>query len=281
MSVQGPAKLPSIAHAESAGKTLERTAAFEVLARAGFGARALIYGIIGILAVKLALGAGGKAADQAGALETIAHQPFGTLLLILVAIGLTGYSLWRLFHAVFGHGPESSDDALDRVAALGSGLSYAAMCAVAVGILLGSGGGSSSENPSKTTAGVFGWPAGTWLVGLTGALFVGIGLYQGYRAFTKDFLEDTKTERMGSKTKRVFEWVAIFGHLARMIVFGLIGAFLIKAAVDYNPSKAVGLDGALAKLAHQPYAPALLGLVATGLVAFALYSLLDARFRRI
>jgi hypothetical protein len=66
-----------------------------------------------------------------------------------------------------------------------------------------------------------------------------------------------------------------------MIVFGLVGVFLIKAAIEYNPSAAVGLDGALQKLANQPYGSVLLGIVAAGLIAFALYSLSDARYRRI
>ena len=66
------------------------------LARAGFVARGLVYLIIGVLALKLALGDGGKATNQQGAMKTIAHQPFGEALLILVAIGLAGYALWRL-----------------------------------------------------------------------------------------------------------------------------------------------------------------------------------------
>ena len=66
-----------------------------------------------------------------------------------------------------------------------------------------------------------------------------------------------------------------------MVVFGLVGLFLIKAAIDYQPRKAVSLDGALAKLAHQPYGYALLGVVAAGLIAFALYSFADVRYRKI
>jgi hypothetical protein len=66
-----------------------------------------------------------------------------------------------------------------------------------------------------------------------------------------------------------------------MVVFGLIGVFLIKAAIDYDPKQAVGLDGALAKLAHASYGPFLLGIVAAGLIAFGVYSLSDARYRRI
>jgi hypothetical protein len=66
-----------------------------------------------------------------------------------------------------------------------------------------------------------------------------------------------------------------------MVVFGLVGVFLIKAAVDYQPRKAVSLDGALAKLANQSYGHALLGVVAAGLIAFALYSFADVRYRKI
>jgi fumarate reductase subunit D len=281
MSFQSTSSVP-VRRAESAGNKVEQTRVFEVLARAGFVSRGVIYGIVGVLALKLAIGAGGKATDQGGALKTIAHQPFGKVMLIVVAIGLAGYSLWRLLHALLGHGPEKSDDAFDRVAALGSGIAYGVICAIAVKILLepGSGKGTSGSTP-KAAGGVLGWPAGVWLVGLAGAVVVGVALFQAYRGVTTDFLKDAKTERMGETTRRWYTRIAIVGHLARTVVFGLIGVFLIKAAVDYNPSKAVGLDGALAKLVNQSYGSVLLGVVASGLVAFALYSLADARYRRI
>jgi hypothetical protein len=269
-----------VRRAEVTADEVEHSKGFEVLSRAGFAARGLIYAIIGILAIKLAIGAGGKTTDQSGALKTIAHQPFGEVLLILVAIGLAGYSLWRLLHALLGHGPERSDSGFDRVAALGSGIAYTAMCAVAVQILVGSGGGTSGRT-SKATAGVLGWPGGTWLVAFAGALFIGIALYQGYRALTQDFLKDAKTDQMSASTRRWYKLVAIFGHLARMVVFGLVGIFLIKSAIEFNPSKAVGLDGVLAKLVNQPYGSVLLSVVAAGLVAFALYSFADVRYRKI
>jgi hypothetical protein len=280
VSTPAPSKPTPVQHAQVGGEKVARSDGFEWLARAGFVARGLIYGIIGILAVKLAVGAGGKTTNQQGALRTIAEQPFGKVLLILVAIGLAGYALWRLIHALLGRGPEDSDSTFDRIAAFGSGTVYAGLCAVAVEILLGSGG-SGSGGAQKTTAGVFGWPAGTWLVGIAGAVLIGIGLYQGYRGLSKDFLKDSKTEQMSARVRHWIEWIGTVGHLARMVVFGLVGVFLIKAAVDFNPNKAVGLDGALAKLAHQSYGPFLLGLVAAGLVAFGLYSLSDARYRRI
>jgi len=268
-----------VREAKRGGEKVARSDGFRWLARAGFVARGSIYLIIGILAVKVAVGAGGDTASQKGALETIAHQPFGEVLLILVAIGLAGYALWRLVHALLGHGAESSDSTLDRVAAAASGVVYAGLCAVAIEILEGSGGGGS-ENAPKAAGGVLGWPGGTWLVGLAGVVLIGVGLYQGYRGLSKDFLEDSKTEEMSPTVRSWIEWIGTFGHLARMVVFGLVGAFLIKAAVEYDPNKAVGLDGALAKLAHASYGPFLLGVVAAGLIAFGVYSISDARYRR-
>jgi hypothetical protein len=262
-----------------AGESFVKSRTFELLSRAGFVARALVYAIIGILALKLALGYGGKVTDQEGALHTVARQPFGKVLLTVVAIGLGGYSLWRLVRAAIGHGPEGSDSGFDRISALASGIAYGAMCALAIEILLGTGGGGGS--PKKATAGVFGWPAGTWIVGLAGGVMIGVALYQGYRGLTKKFLEDSKVEEMPARMKEWISRLGTIGHLARMVVFGLVGIFLIKAAVDYNPSKAVGLDGALAKIVNRSYGPFMLGVVAAGLIAFALYSLSDARYRRI
>jgi Domain of Unknown Function (DUF1206) len=279
VSVQAPAETRRSVRV--GGDKIARSRGFEWLARSGFVARGLVYGIIGILAIELALGVGGTTTNQQGALKTIAQQPFGKVLLILAAIGLAGYALWRLLHALLGHGPEASDSTFERVDALGSGIGYAGLCVVAVEIVLGSASSGGSGNTQQTTAGVLGWPAGAWLVGIAGAVLIGIGIYQGYSGLSKDFLKDSKTEQMSAKVRNWIEWIGSFGHLARMVVSGMVGVFLIKAAIDYNPSNAVGLDGALAKLAHASYGPFLLGIVAAGLIAFGVYSLSDARYRRI
>jgi Domain of Unknown Function (DUF1206) len=270
----------SINSAGAAGESFVRSPAFEWLSRAGFVARGVVYAIIGVLALKLALGHGGKLTNQQGALHTVAHQPFGKLLLTLVAIGLGGYSLWRLVRAAIGHGPEGADKGFDRVAALASGIAYGGMCVLAVEILIGAGG-SSTTSPKQAAAGVFGWPEGTWIVGIVGLVLIAVAFYQGYRGITKAFLHDSKVEEMSPRMREWIGRIGTIGHLARMVVFGLIGIFLIKAAVDYNARAAVGLDGALAKIVHASYGPFLLGVVAVGLIAFALYSLSDARYRRI
>jgi Domain of Unknown Function (DUF1206) len=269
----------SIPEARMQGDRLARTREFEWLARAGLVARGVVYAIIGVLALKLALGHGGKATNQQGALRTIADRPFGKTLLVLVAIGLAGYALWRLSRAALGHGPEQHDSGSDRAAALASGIAYAILCVTAVKILAGASSGSGT--PKKATGGVLDWTGGPLLVGIAGAVLIGVAGYQAYKGIKKKFLEDSKTEQMSQSVRRVFTALGVFGHVARAVVFALVGYGVIKAAIDYDPDKAIGLDGALRKLANASYGPWLLGLVAAGLVGFAAYSVADARYRRV
>ena len=265
----------------SEGRRATHSPAFEALARIGFVARGVIYATIGLLAIQVAIHSSNEKTNQRGAMQTIEKQPFGHGLLIAVAIGLGGYALWRFVQAAYGRGPEGGGDSSSsgRIVALASGISYAAMCALAVSVLLGTS--SSSGNAHSSTAGVLSWPAGRWIVGAAGVVFIGVALYQGYKGISRKFLEEDKTEKMGPTARRWITVIGVVGHLARMVAFGLIGIFVVKAAVDYAPKKAVGLDGALAKLAHQTYGTALLFVVAAGLVAFGLYSIADARYRRI
>jgi hypothetical protein len=269
--------------ARSAGTTTTHSTAFEVLTRIGFIARGVIYAIIGGLAIQVATHATPKTpTNQKGALETIDKQPLGHWLLIVVAAGLGTYALWRFVQAYVGHGPEGGgdDSAFGRISAAASGVAYLAMCALAISILAGASSQSSSS-PHKSTAGVLGWPGGQWIVGIAGAIFVGVALYQGYKGVSRKFLEEDKTAEMGPLVKRWITISGVIGHLARMVAFGLIGVFLIKAAVDYAPNKAVGLDGALEKLARESYGTFLLAVVAAGLIAFGLVSIAEARYRRI
>jgi hypothetical protein len=268
-----------VREARSAGEGFVRTRVFEALSRAGFVARGLVYGIIGLLALDLAVGQGGKITNQQGALRTIKHQPFGHVLLALVAVGLGGYSLWRLFRAALGHGPEGADTTVERLGALGSGIVYGLICVLAVEILLSSAG--SSGGAKKSTKDLFGLPAGHWVIGVAGIVMIGVGIYQLVRGVRQKFLDDSKTEQMTPAIKKWFTWFGTVGHVARAIIFGLVGIFLLKAAIDYKADEAIGLDGALAKLYGQPYGPWLLGAVAVGLIAFGLFSISEARYRRI
>jgi Domain of Unknown Function (DUF1206) len=279
MSLSDSPNAPGVRNVRRHGGQAASSPAMGWLARAGLVSRGVVYAVIGVLALKLALGDGGKATNQQGALKTIAHGSFGKTLLVLVTIGLAGYAIWRLTRAAVGHGAEQRDDTSDRVAALASGVAYAILCVTAIKILAGSATGSGT--PKHATGGVLGWSGGTVIVGIAGAVLIGVAAYQLYKGVAQKFLDDAKTGEMSSGVRKGYTALGVAGHCARTVVFGLVGYGLIKAAVDYDPKKAVGLDGALRKLAHASYGPLLLGIVAAGLVMFAAYSLADARYRKV
>ena len=265
--------------AQRQGERAAGTRQFEWLARAGLAARGVVYAVIGFLALKLALGDGGKATNQQGALKAVVAEPFGKALLVILAVGLAGYAIWRLLRAALGHGAEQRDSGKDRLGGVASGLAYLALCVTAVKLL--SGAQTGSGTPKEATGGVLGWTGGPYLVGVAGLVLIGVAGYQAYKGIQRNFLENSKTGRMSRGTLRWFTALGVFGHVARGVVFALMGYGLIRAARDYDPEKAVGLDGALRKVQDASYGPWLLGLVALGLLGFAAYSALDARYRRV
>lgn len=253
----------------------------QAAAVAGLIARGIVYGVIGVLSFKVAIGAGGKTESQTGALETIAHQTLGEILLIALAIGLAGYAIWRLSVGLASSPPgeERTDELKRRVSALGSAVGYAVLCYAAVKIVAGAQ--TSGGSPKHATAGILGWTGGPVIVAIAGLVVIGVGVYQAYKGVARKFEEDSDTERMAEGTRTAFTALGVIGHVARAVTFILIGYGLIKAALDYSPQKAIGLDGALQKLAHASAGPLLLGIVALGFVAFALYSIADARYHKV
>jgi hypothetical protein len=254
------------------------------MVRAGFVARGITYGVIGGLALAIALGAGtmGTSPNQQGALALIAHSPVGRPAMVVICTGLIAYAVWKFTQAVFGHGPEGGGGVKlkDRIANAGGGVVYLGFSAVAIFALTGSSSNSSQE-PRHAASGVLGWPGGQLIVGVIGAAGMGISLYQIYDAVRGRYARESKTEQMNSPEHGVFMVLGRVGLTARALVFGLIGYFLERAAIEFKASNAIGLDGALARLHHQPLGRWLVGLVAAGLLTFAAFSLVEARYRRL
>lgn len=253
----------------------------EWLGRLGLAAKGVSYVIVAVIALKVALDGGGRPEDREGALRAVADEPFGAVLLVLLAAGFAAYAVWRLAEGLFDRGGEGDDTKAlaKRAGSVARAVVYGALCIGAIGILLGSGGGGQSED--QTTAWVLDWPLGTWIVGAAGAAFVGAGLFNAYRAFTNKFEKDLEKAEMSRTEERWYRRIGKAGHAARAVVFSLIGAFLVKAAIEYEPREAIGLDGALRKLAGQPAGPYLLGLTAAGLLCYGLFCLVQARYRRV
>lgn len=274
--------------AHDAGRTARRTATnpwSTRLARCGFATRGIIYLLIGVLAGKAAIGAGGKTTDNTGALDTLYQQPFGRFLTGIVAIGLFAYALWLFVEAALdpeGKGTEARGVAA-RVAFAIVGCSYAGLGVIAVRLVLhrGTSGQSSDAAAQDWTARLLAHPLGAAIVVLIGLIVLGAAGFFFYQAATARFRDELNMTGAHSAERR---WVVPLGRVgfaALGMVNAVIGLFLIIAALRHNAGEAKGLGGALAELTQRPDGALLLGVVAAGLIAYGVYSLVEARHRQL
>ena len=254
----------------------------ERLARFGYIAYGVVYALVGVLAVQAAFSGTDQAAGQQGALRSILVAPLGRVLLCIIALGLLAYAAWRLYEGVMDPEDEAkrAKGIVKRLDHVLNGLFHGALAFTAAQLALGSGGGGGGS-PDDWTATLMSQPLGRWLVVVTGVGIVGAGLYQFYKAYKADFQEKLKTGEMSLREKRWTTHAGRLGYAARGVVFGVIGVFLIQAALQADPDEARGLGGALATLARQPFGPYLLGAVALGFVAYGVFMFVVARYRRI
>jgi Domain of Unknown Function (DUF1206) len=256
----------------------------EGLARAGLVAKGITFGIVGGLALKVAF-ADGKLEDRPGALEAVAQSALGRVLLGALAAGLAGYALWRYVQAVLGRTLETGEKegVLKRIGVAARGTLYAWLALLCVDLVIdaqqATGGGGKEED--EATAKILDLPLGRWLVAAVGLFILGASAFNLFRGFSRKFRNELKEEQMGSEERRWYSALGVVGHVARAVVFALAGIFVLRAAWQYDPKEAVGIDGALAKLAHAEYGPILLGATAVGLLAYGLFCIVQARYRKV
>ena len=240
-------------------------------ARLSLVAKGLLYALVAVLALQIAFGSGGSEADSAGALHTVARQPLGRALVLALAAGFAVYAGWQLFAAVRGDGWYA------RLAAALRGAVWAFVSVTAVRIVLHDG--VSADQEETLTSRILAVPFGPALVVGAGIAAIVIGLMFLRRLRDHAYLDDLRPLR--SRTRTVVKVVAITGHVAKTGVFALTGAFLIRAALAHRPKQGIGLDGALSQVAQEPYGTyALLG-VAVGLVAYAAWCGVRARYENL
>lgn len=280
--------MATTAAARAAKKTHRRAAAkardsqsVELAARLGMAARGTLYLVVAVLAARLAIGRRSEPADSHGAVASVSHQPLGRLLVVVLALGLLAYALWRLLDAAFGR-HDGAKGWSKRAANVGRAALYGTLFVMTIPFALGSEKhADGSQKEQDFTATVLGWPAGRAIVVGVGLAVIASGLYQGWRGLAGSFRKKFDENDMPAWARAAVRWIGLFGHAARMVVFAAIGMLLVRAALRFDPREAEGIDGALQRMADEPYGPTVLLLVAVGLAAFGCYTLAEARWRKV
>lgn len=254
----------------------------ELLGRVGLVGYGTVHLLVGVIAVRVALGRQPGQADQQGALATIATEPLGLVLISVIVLGLVAFGIWHGLAAATGFRWTSGWDRTQK--RIGSGARALAVLGVAtigVRLLVTGSSGSSTGGSRQVTADLLVLPAGRVLVGLVGIVVLIAAIATCWTGVRRDFLEELDRSRLPARLRTPFVWVGVAGHVLRAVAFGVMAVLFGAAALTADPRRAGGLDAALKTLAEQPFGPFLLIVVAVGFVSFGLYLFGEARARRI
>lgn len=255
----------------------------ERFARFGYITKGIIYGTVGLLALRAAVGP--RPADEGthGALITILNRPFGLFILALLAFGLVGYALWRFIQATFD--TEEKGRSLfglaQRAGYAVSGLGYGTLALAAFDLIREVLTARNFYTPHDWSVTVLRLPLGPWLLGGVGLVVAGVGLIYIHRAYTRAYCEEVDTTDLGALELVCLMHLGRIGIATRGILYVILGLLIVQAAMEFDPNEVEGLGSALAWLERQPFGPWLLMAVAAGLIAYGIYMGFEARRRHI
>jgi hypothetical protein len=251
---------------------------FELLARFGYVARGAVYVLVAALALFSSFGS--EEASSSGALSSLLGQPFGQLALWAIAVGLLGHVAWRLAQSLLNADGQDRDlmGYGARAGQLLSAVTHGFLAVTAASLALGNGGGSGGDREDGLVAAVMQLPFGNILVGAVGLGIIAAGIGQGYYGFSGRF---KKRLRLPQQHEKLLSGICVYGLAARGVVFAIIGGFVVFAAVNVNPERAGTLPEALDWVLGLPFGAQLYWLVGLGLLAFAGYCFIQARYRRV
>ncbi len=247
----------------------------ELLARIGYAGSGLVHVLIAWIAGRVALGSSGEA-DEAGALHQLGSSTGGAVLLWVCAAGFAALAVWHLIETVVPHRGAAREQLLERARSVSKAVVYGALGWTAFRVITGTGA-DSGETTTEATGSLMSAPAGRLLVGVVGLVVLGVAGYHVHKGLRRRFLEDlggTGRREVG----RAVEVLGVAGYAAKGVALGVVGALVLTAAVQADPSQPTGLDAALKTLRDQPLGTVLLILVAVGLAAYGLYSFARARY---
>lgn len=254
----------------------------EYAARLGYASKAVIYAVVGLLAILAAVNRGGAITDTSGALRVVSTQPFGRALLVALAVGLCGYAAWRLLDAVADPDREGTAPLalLSRVSNVIRGAVYGALGLEAIRLLQGRRG-SSGDEAELWTARLLDLPLGEVAVAIAGAvmaIYGGSELVQGIRGRHDTKLDWSPVPR---NARAALQRICRFGVAVRGGLLITLGMFLVRAGLTHDPNQAAGTRESMLVLGGLFAGRWFLALIAAGVLAYAVDQAVHARCRRI
>ncbi len=260
-------------------RVVERHPWIETVTRLGWGAKGLVYALMGGLAVAIARSqAPDEDASPEGALSVVLQRPLGRPLLGVVGAGLVLYAVWRLLSVALQRGTDP-DAWLHRLGYAFSGIFYSVLAWTAIRSALANDDPDRSTTVERISAELLGSGVGRFAVLIGGAVTIGAGLYFAKQAVTRDFRDELDLSDAGPFEARAVDLLGVVGHAGRSLVTILVGVFVGLASLHADPNEARGFDRSLRHVASQPGGAALVLAAAVGLVLYGAFCLVSLRHR--
>jgi hypothetical protein len=254
----------------------------EHLARLGYASKAVIYAIVGLLAILAVLNRGGRITDTSGALRLVLTQPFGRMLLLVLAIGLCGYAVWRLLDAIADpdrHG-KTARGLVTRFGNAIRGCIYGALGVEAIRMVRGLSG-SNGDDAEMWTARILQFPLGEVAIGIAGAAVAIYGASELIQSLRGKHDAKLNWSSIRSEIRPAVQKISRFGVAVRGGLIATLGIFLVRAALSQNPNQAAGARESMLRLGGLVEGRWFLALIAAGVLAYAVDQAVHARCRRI
>jgi len=254
----------------------------ETMGRVGHISKGVVYFVMGLLAFRLAIGAGGEVAGARDAIREIGEQSYGRILLGLIAIGLLAYTAWRWVQAAKdteGVGTDAKG-LTKRIAYAVSGLIYLTLGCFAGSLALGFGSSSSGGSGSDTGAFLLDSPVGRVVLAIAGVITVIAGFIFIYKGYQAKFMGKYNLAEMSNSLRKLALHAGRTGLITRGIAVIIIGGFLVQSAwFQADSGQIAGMSDALAAIAAQPFGKVLIGITGFGLMAYAVHMCLLGWYR--
>lgn len=249
----------------------------------GYGAKGILYGLIGIFAFDNAIKdtSSTSAPGSEAVLIALANYPAGSAILGLLGVGLLGYVLWRSVQA--GLDPTHQKETgifriVQRCGYATSGLTYLGIAYTAEKLAFGLTV-KREDTIEEVAEFLFEQVIGAWLFLGVGLAVIGVGLSYVYGAYSGSYISEFKSSlpKLGRRWAR---FIGKVGIAARGLGFILIGLYLTKSAYLAEDDAAGGLGDVLSQLDKQPGGDAWLMAIAFGFIAYAVYMAIAAFYRQ-
>ncbi|MDT0649338.1 DUF1206 domain-containing protein [Autumnicola edwardsiae] len=252
------------------------------MARTGYVAKGSVYAITGVLTFMAAFSLGGQKTGKLQVIEFLEKQPFGNALLILIGLGLLCYAGWRFIQSISDPEDIGSDKKAKakRTGFFVSGLIYLGLAIYSFMQLINMGPSSGSGGGGQSSSFLAG-QTGVYIFAIIGTALAVAGFFQIKKAYTNEFLKKFNYKSISEeKRRKTIKNTGYLGLISRGIILGILAFFFIRAAIESNTSDIKSTTDAFSFIQDSAYGSWLLGAVAAGLVCYAIYMFMMARYRQ-